>query len=58
MSLFFLNFSYLTTVIIHNEFFKHEATIDSITDDITQTEYAMKNLLGLNDAFEHDIEVQ
>ena len=58
MSLFFLTFSYLTAVILDNEFFKHEVTIDSITDNIAEAEYIMKNLLGLNDAFEHDIEAQ
>jgi hypothetical protein len=58
MSLFFLTFSYLTAVILDNEFFKHEVTIDSITDNIAEAEYVMKNLLGLNDAFEHDIEAQ
>ena len=58
MSLFFLTFSYLTAVILVNEFFKHEVTIDSITDDITEAEYAMKNLLGLDYAFEQDIEAQ
>ncbi len=56
MSLFFLTFNYLTAVILDNEFFKHEITIDSIADDIAQAEYEMKNLLGLNEAFEHDIE--
>ena len=58
MSLFFLTFSYFTAVILDNEFFKHEVTIDSITDDISEAEYAMKNLLGLDDAFENDLEAQ
>ncbi len=57
MSLFFLTFSYLTAVIIDNEFFKHEVTIDSITDDIAKAEQEIKNL-GLDDAFEDDIEAQ
>jgi hypothetical protein len=58
VSLFFLTFSYLTAVILDNEFFKHEVTIDSITDNIAEAEYGMKNLLGLDDAFEHDIEAK
>ena len=58
LSLFFLTFSYLTAVILDDEFFKHEITIDSIAEDIAQAEYEIKNLLGLNDAFEDDIEAQ
>ena len=34
ISLFFLTFSYLTAVVLDNEFFKHEITIDSIAEDI------------------------
>ena len=58
VSLFFLTFSYLTAVILNDEFFKHEITIDSIAEDIAQAEYEMKNLLDFNDAFEDDIEAQ
>ena len=58
LSLFFLTFSYLTAVLLDDEFFKHEITIDSIVEDIAQAEYEMKNLLGLNDAFEDNIEAQ
>ncbi len=58
MSIFFLTLSYFTAVILDNEFFKHEITIDSITDDIAEAECAIKNLLGLDDAFEDDIEAQ
>jgi hypothetical protein len=58
MSLFFLTFSYLTAVILDNEFFKHEITIDSIKDDIAEAEFTMQNLLGADDAIEHDIEAQ
>ena len=46
ISLFFLTFSYLTAVILNNEFFKHEVTIDSITDDIAEADCAMKILLS------------
>jgi hypothetical protein len=58
MSLFFLTLSYLTAVILDDKFFKNEVTIDSITDDITKAECEMKDLLGLDDAFEDDIEAQ
>jgi hypothetical protein len=56
LSLFFLTFSYLTTVILDDEFFKHEITIDSIADDIAEAENTMKNLSGSDDAIKHDIE--
>ncbi len=58
MSIFFLTFSYFTAVILDNEFFKHEVTIDSVTDDIAQVECAKKNLLDSDDVIEHDIEAQ
>jgi hypothetical protein len=58
ISLFFLTLSYLTAVILDDKFFKHEVTIDSITEDIVLAEYEMKDLLCLDDAFEDDIEVQ
>jgi len=58
ISLFFLTFSYLTAVILDDKFFKHEVTIDSITDDIAKAECAMKNVLGSDAAIENDIEAQ
>ena len=58
ISLFFLTFSYLTAVVLDNKFFKHEATIDSITDDIAEAECVVKNLLGSDAAIENDIEAQ
>ncbi len=48
----------MTAVILDDKFFKNEVTIDSITDDITKAECEMKDLLGLDDAFEDDIEAQ
>ena len=58
MSLFIFTFSYFTAFTLDDKLFLDEVLIEKIANDIAEAEDGIKNALGLDKAFEYDIEAQ